>query len=215
VIAFTLLTGARDGATVSFKLKHIHLDSGKLSQDAREVQTKRRKTFTTTFFPIDELPGQIVAQWVTELTRDHLFGPDDPLFPATAVTVGASGSFEARTIARKPWASSGPVRTVFGQQFARAGLRYFNPHSVRNLIAQIGQIVCRGDIEAYKAWSQNLGHESMVTTLGSYGAVAPHRQAEIIRSLSMPNPTDAETREVEKFLEVARLAIRRIGIKAA
>jgi hypothetical protein len=90
-----------------------------------------------------------------------------------------------------------------------------NPHSVRNLIARIGQIVCGGDIEAYKAWSQNLGHESMLTTLGSYGAVSPHRQAEIIRSLSMPKSGDEERRDVEKLLDAARLVLRRGGDKAA
>src|SRR5438046_2542042 len=37
--------------------------------------------------------------------------------------------------------------------------------------------------EEYKAWSQNLGHENVLTTFSSYGDVARHRQAEIIRSL--------------------------------
>jgi hypothetical protein len=34
-----------------------------------------------------------------------------------------------------------------------------------------------------KAWSQNLGHENVLTTFSSYGDVARHRQAEIIRAL--------------------------------
>jgi hypothetical protein len=37
--------------------------------------------------------------------------------------------------------------------------------------------------EEYKAWSQNLGHENVLTTFSSYGDVARHRQAEIIRAL--------------------------------
>jgi hypothetical protein len=36
IIAFTLLAGARDDATASFKLKHIDLAVGKIDQDARE-----------------------------------------------------------------------------------------------------------------------------------------------------------------------------------
>jgi hypothetical protein len=35
--------------------------------------------------------------------------------------------------------------------------------------------------EQLTAWSQNLGHEDVLTTFTSYGAVAPHRQAEIMR----------------------------------
>jgi hypothetical protein len=48
----------------------------------------------------------------------------------------------------------------------------------------MGQI-CRSP-EEYKAWSQNLGHENVLTTFSSYGDVAGHRQAEIIRALGAP-----------------------------
>ena len=37
LLAFTLLTGARDSAIASMKLKHIDLAAGKVDQDAREV----------------------------------------------------------------------------------------------------------------------------------------------------------------------------------
>jgi hypothetical protein len=36
-----------------------------------------------------------------------------------------------------------------------------------------------------KAWSQNLGHENVATTLTSYGAIDPHQQGEIIASISL------------------------------
>jgi hypothetical protein len=51
-----------------------------------------------------------------------------------------------------------------------------------------GERVCP-TVEAFKAWSQNLGHEKVMTTLTSYGAVAPHRQAELIRGLGAGQPT--------------------------
>ena len=34
-----------------------------------------------------------------------------------------------------------------------------------------------------KAWSQNLGHDDVLTTFTSYGTVAAHRQAEIMTDL--------------------------------
>jgi len=52
LIAFTILTGARDGAIAPFKLRHVDIDEGKIDQDAREVQTKFSKSFITTFFPV-------------------------------------------------------------------------------------------------------------------------------------------------------------------
>src|SRR5205807_7798146 len=74
IIAFTLLTGARDGATASFKLKHIDLVVGKVDQDAREVATKRAKTFPTYFFPVGDDIRAIVAEWVDFLRHKKLWG---------------------------------------------------------------------------------------------------------------------------------------------
>jgi hypothetical protein len=36
----------------------------------------------------------------------------------------------------------------------------------------------------HEAWSHNLGHENALTTFSSYGNVAQHRQAEMIRTLT-------------------------------
>ena len=64
LVAFTLLTGARDSAIASMKLKHIDLVEGKVFQDAREVNTKYSKSFTTYFFPVGEEVRQIVPACV-------------------------------------------------------------------------------------------------------------------------------------------------------
>jgi hypothetical protein len=37
--------------------------------------------------------------------------------------------------------------------------------------------------EQLKAWSQNLGHASVLTTLGAYGHVSSERQGEILAAL--------------------------------
>src|SRR5690606_22790899 len=39
LLAFAILTGARDAAIASFKLKHVDLAEGSVFQDAREVKT--------------------------------------------------------------------------------------------------------------------------------------------------------------------------------
>ena len=88
LIAFAILTGARDGAIASFKLRHIDVAEGKIDQDAREVRTKFSKSFITAFFPVGDDIRAVVVDWVQYLRRDKLWGLDDPLFPATLVTVG-------------------------------------------------------------------------------------------------------------------------------
>ena len=64
-----------------------------------------------------------------------------------------------------------------------AGLPYFNPHSFRNTLVALGEKICRSP-EEFKAWSQNLGHEQVLTTFCSYGEVPEQRQSEIIQCLS-------------------------------
>lgn len=186
LIAFTILTGARDSAIASMKLKHVDLVAKGVHQDAREVKTKFSKTFNTFFFPVgDEILG-IVADWVSCLREEHLWGNNDPLFPATRIAQGTSRQFEVTGLERAHWSTASPIRTIFREAFVSAGLPYFNPHSFRNTLVQLGQDACKTP-EQFKAWSQNLGHEKVLTTFLSYGEVACQRQGEIIRGLATPH----------------------------
>lgn len=182
LVAFTLLTGARDDAMASLSLRHVDLTAHTVLQDARSVRTKNRKTFTTWFFPVGEPFETIVADWVNRLRAELLFGPDDPIFPPTRIALGESGGFEATGLDRRHWTTAGPIREIFKAAFALAGLPYYNPHSFRNTLALLGQQICLKP-EALKAWSQNLGHEKMLTSFTSYGNVASHRQAEIFAEM--------------------------------
>ena len=182
VIAFTLATGARDGAIASAKLKHIDLAAGCFFQDAREVRTKFSKTFPTYFFPIGEQVLQIISDWVQHLRRDLLWGNDAPLFPKTKVGIGPTSQFQPAGLLPEHWSNAHPIRTIFKTACEAAGLPYFNPHSLRNTLVRLGQERCRSP-EEFKAWSQNLGHEQVLTTFMSYGGVAPRRQAELIAGL--------------------------------
>lgn len=188
LVAFTLLTGARDSAIASLKLKHVDLIADCVNQDAREIKTKFSKTFTTFFFPVGEEIRAIVAEWVSYLRDEKMWGNDDPLFPATRVAPGPDRQFAAAGVKRKHWSTTSPIRTIFCNAFVSAGLPYFNPHSFRNTLAKLGEEVCNTP-EQFKAWSQNLGHEKVLTTFLSYGEVAYQRQGDIIRSLATPQKT--------------------------
>src|SRR5271157_7345 len=192
LVAFALLTGARDRAIASMKLKHVDLKEGCVYQDAREVKTKNSKTFTTYFFPVGDGIQEIVAEWVRFLREVKLWGNDDPLFPATLIVVGQTHQFEVAGLERAHWRSAQPIRKVFREAFERAGLPYFHPHSLRKTLARLGEEVCRSP-EDFKAWSQNLGHEQVLTTFLSYGSVAVDRQGEIIRGMLAPRqPVQSE-----------------------
>jgi len=190
LVAFIILTGARDRAVASAKLKHLDLVSGCFYQDAREVQTKYSKTFTTTFFPVGDDIRIIVAEWAAYLRHVKLWGQDDPLFPKTLTTIGKSQQFEHKQLSREHWATATPIRAVFQGAFEAAGLPYYHPHSLRHTLAQLGERLCQTP-EQFKAWSQNLGHEGVLTTLYSYGTVGDPRQREIIAAFSsIRGPTE-------------------------
>jgi integrase len=180
LIAFTILPGARDGAIASFKLRHIDIADGKIDQDAR---TKFSKSFVTAFFPVGYDIRSVVVDWVQHLRQNKLWGLDDPLFPATLVTVGDDLRFEATGLDRKHRSKAGPIREISKEAFVAAGFPYFNPHSFRKTLALLGGELCRTP-EQYNAWSQNLGHEHVLTTFTSYGDVSTRRQTEIIRAMA-------------------------------
>ena len=185
LVAFTLLTGARDGAIASLRLKHVDLEAEQIGQDAREVHTKFSKTSCTDFFGVGEEVKAIVTEWVAHLRTEKLWGLDDPLFPATKVEVGPRRHFEATGLSRQPWRNASPIRSIFKAAFEAAGLPYFNPHSFRKTLTLLGEDRCESP-EEFKAWSENLGHDSVLTTFTSYGQLPSHRRHEIMRRLAKP-----------------------------
>lgn len=185
VMAFALLTGTRDSAIASIKLKHVNLTTSSIYQDAREVRTKFSKTFTTTFFPVGQEIEQILIDWIAYLRQNLFWGNDDPLFPKCRMEIDADRQFHVAGLARDHWSTATTIRDIFKAACARVGVPYFNPHSIRNTLVQLGETLCRTP-EEFKAWSQNLGHEQVLTTFTSYGHVPPDRQREIISGLTGP-----------------------------
>ena len=186
LIAFTLLTGARDSAIASAKLKHINLDNESFDQDARDVKTKFSKTFTTFFFPVDMEIKQIVIDWVKYLREKKLYGNEAPLFPMNKIGLNAERKFACIGLKAEHWSTASPIREIFKNAFKSAGLHYFNPHSFRDTLVHLGQTRCKSP-EEFKAWSQNLGHENVLTTFISYGQVAVSRQEEILKKILIDN----------------------------
>ena len=208
LIAFAILSGARDDAIASMLVRHVDLDRRTVFHDAREVRSKNRKTFTSTFFPVGKEIEVIVSEWIAFLRDELLFGPDDPLFPATKVAVGADGLFASSGLDRVGWRNTTAIRRIFRLAFTLAGLPCFNPHSFRKTLAALAEKLCRTP-EEFKAWSQNLAHESVLTTFTSYGTVAKDRQSLILSAMqdkpatgqSGPEPDPTTIQRVLAFLQ--------------
>lgn len=107
--------------------------------------------------------------------------------------------------------SAAPIRAIFRDAFEAAGLPYFNPHSLRDTRVHLGETLCRSP-EDFKAWSQNLGHEKVLTTFYSYGAVGSRRQGEIIQGLAKPRRSESpDVAEIAKAVAQELRNSRSIG----
>lgn len=209
MIAFILLTGVRDSAAITLRLRHIDLAKGQVNQDAREVRTKGAKTFQSFFFAVGDRPRAIVADWIAELRGPLLFGPDDPLFPSTRLDLDAEGRFAPLGVKREGWTTTAPVREVFRKAFVAAGLEPFGPHSLRRTLMRLAYELNLGPLEL-KAWSQNLGHDGVLTTFTSYGALGLEEQARVMAALEHRPANDATASDAAMLREMAAVA-RRFG----
>ena len=182
LMAFLALTGARIAAVASLRIKHVDLDARHVFQDPREVNTKHAKAINTTFFPMGEDYVHVFGDYLKHLKKDLMFGPEDALFPKTRVIRGTNG-FQASGLCRDPFATTGPLAKIVKDAFAAVQMPSYTPHTFRHMLALHGDKICETR-EAFKAWSQNLGHESVVTTVSAYMPVSDYTQRQIILGMA-------------------------------
>lgn len=180
IFACLMLTGARAGAIASLRLGHVDVEAGRVFQDGREVRTKFSKSFETWFFPVDAMYRDCVVQWIAYLRQERHFGPTDAVIPKTRVGT-QDGRFACIGFSRDPYSSSQQINAAFKSAFTRVGCHPFTPHSIRTTLSLWGDKICTS-MEQRKAWSQNLGHDHLATTVSAYMPVPPERQAELIRA---------------------------------
>ena len=211
LIAFTLVSGARDGAIISMRVRHVDLISKQVHQDPNEVDTKAGKQINTWFFPVGEFFIKEVEDYLAYLKAEQGFTGDDYLFTSDARGHDENKQFCTVGISEERWANAQPMRDIFRKAFNAVELPYFNPHSFRKTLwayaCELGL-----DEEGKKSWSQNLGHEKMDTTVNYYGTVSIDRQR--VRMLAMhekPKAVDGDNRPVTLAELKALLAGRDTG----
>ena len=180
LMATCAVTGMRGKALVTIRLKHFNKRRRLFTQDPREVETKFSKLIQTFIMPLDDELEAIVIDWVEYLEMQKLFAPHDPLFPQQITYRGKGFGVESEDLSREVWSTTTPLRDIFKNAFETVGLTYYNPHSFRDMI--VHEMYNRDlSIQAFKAWSMNLGHENAMTTLTSYGQLSEYDMERIIR----------------------------------
>lgn len=179
IFSLLCLTGIRVAALTSLRIKHVDLSEKSVTQNPREVATKFGKSIDTFFAKDFEDAEAVLAKWISHLDEVMLFGPDDPLFPATAIEAQSNTGFKATGFARHPWKTTEPVRKIVNEAFSQAGQPTYGPHAFRHMLARHAANNATSVAE-FVANSQNLGHTDVLTTLRSYGQISRERQRELI-----------------------------------
>ncbi|MFC6639308.1 hypothetical protein GV827_21075 [Sulfitobacter sp. JBTF-M27] len=74
------------------------------------------------------------------------------------------------------------LNNIVKNAFAAVQLPRYTPHSFRHMLVLYGDQIC-GTREEFKAWSQNMGHNSVIVSVSSYIPVTGDTQREIILRL--------------------------------
>jgi integrase/recombinase XerD len=210
LIAFLTITGIRDGALISLKLKHVNIDKRVVTQNPREVATKASKRIDTFFFEFSARAIEIFEDYVDMLRDVLLFSDDAPLFPKTALAVDSEFGFTKGDLMRGHWANAGPIQNIVRRECQSAGLTSYTPHSFRKMI--VAECYKRDlSHEEMKAISQNLGHEELTTTINSYGKVGVERQGDLIRRATNPDNSSSNDDDLAAAIEKV-LAARKSGV---
>lgn len=92
----------------------------------------------------------------------------------------SEGVFTVLGLSRGLSTNAATLREVVKLAFTSAGLPTFASHGFRKTLGSLAKDHCPTP-EQDRAWSLNLGHENIATTLSAYTPVAASRQAQQIR----------------------------------
>lgn len=183
IFALLCLTGIRVGALISLQIRHVDLIEKSVTQNPREVATKFGKSIDTFFAKGFEDAEAALADWITYLDEKALYGPDDPLFPATAIKADGNRGFSENGFEQRHWKSTEPVRKIVRLAFEAANLNNYGPHAFRHMLARHIAKNCTS-VSELVATSQNLGHTDVLTTLRSYGQISREEQRKLVTGSS-------------------------------
>ncbi|MSU60432.1 MAG: site-specific integrase [Candidatus Staskawiczbacteria bacterium] len=187
LFSLALLTGARISAIRTLPMNSFDRNNLVIYQDpALGVETKFSKKIISSLMPFSyqEALGYFL-EWFDYLEKKG-FKASDPIFPATKVENGKENInyYNTEKVENKKLKSSSSLRAIFKKRFEQAGIKYYHPHTFRHWwVKEISKLPLTE--EEKKAISQNLGHENVGTTFGSYGygKLDENRQIDIIKNI--------------------------------
>lgn len=106
----------------SLKIKHVDLQEQSVTQNPREVATKFGKVIDAFSAKEFDEAETVLADWMTYCDEVALYGPDDPLFPATAIAAKSNSGFATNGFTRQHWKTTEPVCKIVRTAYEAAGV---------------------------------------------------------------------------------------------
>lgn len=210
LVALSAMTAIRVTAITTLKLKHYDRRRRLILQRPDQVETKNSKRIDTFLIPVNDKFETIFLEWLDYLEEVELYGPGDPMFPKTESGQDGHYHFNAAGLKRAHWQQSGSARRIIKTAFEASGLPPFGPHSFRNML--VSEMYRRKvSIAAFKAGSQNLGHEHVMTTLTSYGKISLEEQGDLIRE-AFAKPVDREGEDIPVTMAQLKALLKAEGL---
>jgi integrase len=190
IVSLQALCTLRINELRTVKLRSLIEENGSyfIYVSPRHMSVKFAKTRYVHFIPLPPDIVAIVIEW-----RDHLvamnFKDSDPLFPKIDTRFGKSNLLEQK-IQIVELRSDSAIREVFKKAFEAAGYPYIKPHNFRKTLTRHAEHESPAFLNAVR---QNLGHDSIDTTLSSYGQMSVADQGKAISSVKIDKAGSNQT----------------------
>lgn len=206
VFATLLLTAIRADALASLTLGSIDLGKNYVWQDSSFVRTKNSKCFTVYFLPFVQEARQVLNEWMAEL---HGLGlaSSDPLFPRDLELVRIEAGEHLNAGEFPVWQTSSKVRAIVRDAFLAAGLPRHCPHVFRHMFAK-HIFALRPAADEMIAFSINLGHKKLETTLNPYARPDEETRGRLIAGLGRKEDGTEEA-DVDAIMEKLAALIKK------
>ncbi|MHA1540784.1 MAG: tyrosine-type recombinase/integrase [Alphaproteobacteria bacterium] len=185
IVVFLALTGIREKALMTLRVKSFDAEKMSVWQHIREgVEMKHNSSGLTTMLPISEDLEKLFLDYYKYLTINKKFTAEMPLFPKMKIRQKQSDSlFETNGYLNEFIQSGQVIRDILKNACVFAGLKYINPHLMRNF-ASTHIFTNNETMRMIGAIKQNFTHLDLETTFG-YASIPIPQQISIIRGMKL------------------------------
>lgn len=177
LIVFMLISSARIGAIITSKIDSLDIKKMIYKQDPLEdVATKRSKYIVTKLLMFKKEYFEVIKNWVNYLKNEHNFCDKDPLFPNIKNYAGGIIADKKFTL------TENSVNKMLEKRCKQAGIPKYHPHAIRHFSTYSCNERAYNGLQL-KAFSQNMGHENISTTLEKYANMPAEQYISIIEDI--------------------------------